>query len=312
MLRLLVIGHPRRQGLSPSISLVRHRCGNVDAAIEIAGAELRGDVFANDASASGVGNRALQSAADFDAYVMIVFRDQQQDAIVDAFASELPGIDHANGILLDLFGLVATISTAICDPLRCSSVASSDSSACFCCASSVPVASVTRAVNAGIGCRPSAATATASVSATPARIAARVRSGRNAFRDGFGGGAAGAGLLKSTLGGRRIASAVDREGGLGLVAEHHRREILREAAHEHVVFLHRRDEAVARHGNAILGAFQLRLQILGTAVGSRRLDDSSSSIPPSGAKSRWIPPSMRRLNRVSAFPLRRTDHRPKA
>src|SRR5262249_24305875 len=61
--------------------------------------------------------------------------------------------------------------------------------------------------------------------------------------------------------GRNRFLVFDREIRLGLVAEHHRSEILREAAHVGVVVLNRRDVAIARDGDAVLGAFELRLQI---------------------------------------------------
>src|SRR5689334_2842925 len=54
---------------------------------------------------------------------------------------------------------------------------------------------------------------------------------------------------------------LDRERRLLLVAEDHRGQVHRELADEHVVFLHRLDEAVARCRDAVLGAFELRLQL---------------------------------------------------
>ena len=66
---------------------------------------------------------------------------------------------------------------------------------------------------------------------------------------------------------RDLLLVLDREVRLRLVAEDHRGEILREAAHERVVVLHRLDVAVARDGDAVLGAFELRLQILEEPVG---------------------------------------------
>ena len=49
--------------------------------------------------------------------------------------------------------------------------------------------------------------------------------------------------------------------GFGLVAEHLRRQVGRELAHRDVVVLHRLDVALARDGDAVLGALELRLQI---------------------------------------------------
>src|SRR5882672_8397614 len=60
---------------------------------------------------------------------------------------------------------------------------------------------------------------------------------------------------------------LDRELRLLLEAEHHRGEVARERAHGDVVLLHRLDEALARDGNAVLGAFELRLQFKEVLVG---------------------------------------------
>jgi hypothetical protein len=54
---------------------------------------------------------------------------------------------------------------------------------------------------------------------------------------------------------------------LHLVAEDLRGHIVREGADHPVVCLHRLHVAVACHGDAVLGAFQLRLQVLEQAVG---------------------------------------------
>ena len=45
--------------------------------------------------------------ADFDAQAAIILRHQQQHAVVLPGTAELPGIDHADRILLDGFGLRA-------------------------------------------------------------------------------------------------------------------------------------------------------------------------------------------------------------
>src|SRR5947209_5085419 len=53
----------------------------------------------------------------------------------------------------------------------------------------------------------------------------------------------------------------DAEARFDLVAEQHRREVDRELADEHVVFLYGLYVAVARDRDAVLGAFELRLQV---------------------------------------------------
>src|SRR5215470_1433004 len=50
---------------------------------------------------------------------------------------------------------------------------------------------------------------------------------------------------------RDFLLVVDREIRLRLVAEHHRRQIVREGADADIVVLHRLDIAVARHGDAV-------------------------------------------------------------
>ena len=73
---------------------------------------------------------------------------------------------------------------------------------------------------------------------------------------------------KSTVGGFAIAFSFSTvKLRLLLVAEHHRGEVGRERAHRDVVLLHRLDVAVARHGDAVLGAFELRLQVAEVRVG---------------------------------------------
>src|SRR5450830_303228 len=56
------------------------------------------------------------------------------------------------------------------------------------------------------------------------------------------------------------------EVGLDAVTENHRGQVAREAARQHVVFLYRLDVAVACHGNAIFGAFELYPQITETLI----------------------------------------------
>src|SRR5687767_12298175 len=165
--------------------------------------------------------------------------------------------------------VVGTISTATWLPLRVSKVASLASIAARWSGVSVLVRSVTRVLSGGTGI--SAATAggrNTSAAANSARSSAiftmdkllpgnRIlvrwaRRGRRSWR-GCGG------LAEVDLG--RLADrllVLDRELRLLLVTQHHRREIGRELPHGHVVLLHGLDEALTRHGYAILRALALR------------------------------------------------------
>ncbi len=77
----------------------------VDAAVIIAALEGRGDVLLDDAIGRRVGQRALEPVADLDAHLAIIERDDQQDAVVHLLAAELPLLDDADRILVDLLGL---------------------------------------------------------------------------------------------------------------------------------------------------------------------------------------------------------------
>ena len=170
-------------------------------------------------------------------------------------------------------------------PLACSKAASLASSALRCAASSVPVWSMTRAVSAGTG---STSCAQASASAAHSQAASSSRSARI-------GGALRQRALTS-MRRRRCRGLVEahrrrradrglvlhREVGLDRVAEDHRRQVGREAARQHVVVVHRLDVAVARHGDAVLGAFELHAQVLEGLVG---LQVRGSARPPPSAGS---------------------------
>src|SRR5688572_5138588 len=134
--------------------------------------------------------------------------------------------------------VLGTISTAICAPLRFSNSRIVCSSALLCCASSVPVRSVTGDLSGGIAI-------CAAATAMKASLLREINFGRS-----------GDGLL-----------VLDRELRPLLVAEDHRREVGREGAHGGVVLLRGLDEAVARHGDAVLGALELRLQLAEVLVG---------------------------------------------
>src|SRR6185436_9574985 len=145
--------------------------------------------------------------------------------------------------------VVRIITTAIWLPFRFSNASSMRSSAAFCSAPSVPVWSTTRAI-AGMA-----------VSAFP--VNGRKANSANArslntllLRAEIDLGRRGDGLL-----------VLDCEVRLRLVAEHHRGEVGRERAHRDVVCLDRLYIAVARYRDAVLGAFELRLQFAEVGVG---------------------------------------------
>src|SRR5437773_4562186 len=151
--------------------------------------------------------------------------------------------------------VVGSISTAIWLPLPRSKSRSRASRVWICGGVSVPVRSVTRALSGG--------TATsARAQAKPARRtpAARRPSQRPRMQ----------GLPLRRRGGlaeidrRRLGDGLfvlDTEARLHRVAEQHRRQVDRELAYEHVVSLYGFYVAVARDGNAVLRALELRLQV---------------------------------------------------
>ena len=76
-----------------------------DAAREVALAKARRDGLVDDAVRDEVRERALEPAADLDAKRAVLHRDEEQRAVVRLLAAELPGIDHADRVLLDRLGL---------------------------------------------------------------------------------------------------------------------------------------------------------------------------------------------------------------
>ncbi len=167
--------------------------------------------------------------------------------------------------------VLGTISTTICGPEACSKAASLASSAARCAASSVPVWSMTRAVSAGTGST-SCAQAVPSGGPQPGgqqqpqrvhRRSALCQLRITSMRRGRCRG-----LVE--VDSRRCADrrlVLHREVGLDRVAEDHRRQVGGEAARQHVEVVHRLDVAVARHGDAVLGAFELHAQVLEGGVG---------------------------------------------
>src|SRR6186713_2304410 len=174
--------------------------------------------------------------------------------------------------------VVGTSSTAIWLPLRCSKAASVCSSVACCWADSVPVKSVTRAFSGGTATSARANAAVNSATASRTRDHASVNASR--VMNLLAVLARRARRYRGLRGRRRRRRAeidlrrarnfffvVDRELRFRLVAENHRRQVLRERAHGHVEFLHRLDIAVARDGDAIFGALELRLQVAEVLVG---------------------------------------------
>src|SRR5512139_2566271 len=162
--------------------------------------------------------------------------------------------------------VVGTISTAIWLPFCASNAASLLSSEATWSALNVAVRSVTRRVSWGT------ATWAQAVSAQSSRRKPDAICARNSR------------LIRRSVAGcgrrcRRGRAEIDRgrpgdgllvfhrEARLGLVAEHHRGEVGGEGTHRDVVCLDRGDVAVARDGDAVLGAFELRLQVAEQAVG---------------------------------------------
>ena len=66
----------------------------------VALAKSRGDMFRDDAVRQQVGDRAFKAVAHFDAHLAIVLGHQQQDAVVNVLAPQLPGAEQLIGIVL--------------------------------------------------------------------------------------------------------------------------------------------------------------------------------------------------------------------
>src|SRR5579859_6914660 len=152
--------------------------------------------------------------------------------------------------------VVGTIRTAIWLPLRCSKLLMRWFSVSMVSLVSVLVRSTTRPLSCGTSTSASAACAKHRRSASRTVLIVFTLIAPSLI-----------GLLRRRrvevhLGrGRDFLLVVDGEVRLLLVAEHHRRQIVREGADADIIVLHRLDVAVARHGDAILGAFELRHQI---------------------------------------------------
>ena len=93
---------------SPSIRpMIRSDAGG-DAAGEIAALEFRRDVLVDDALGGDVGQRAFEAIADLDAQMPVVLGDDQQRAVVDLLAADLPGLRDPDRELLDGLGLASS------------------------------------------------------------------------------------------------------------------------------------------------------------------------------------------------------------
>src|ERR1700722_18641187 len=152
--------------------------------------------------------------------------------------------------------VVGTISTAIWLPLRSSRFFRVSVSAAMSPLDSVPVWSTTRPDSGGTATSAEAANAQHISSATMAALAAFIAAVDPVVEL----------LCRRRIEihlrrGRNFLFVVDREVGLLLVAERHRRQVVRKRADADVIVLHRLDVAVARHRDAVFGAFQLRHQV---------------------------------------------------
>ena len=76
-----------------------------DSAGEVAATELRDDVFLDDPVRGRVGQCALEAVTHLDPHPPILQCDQQDRAVIDAAATDLPGLGDADRVLLDFLGL---------------------------------------------------------------------------------------------------------------------------------------------------------------------------------------------------------------
>src|SRR6185437_4729835 len=162
--------------------------------------------------------------------------------------------------------VLPTISTTSCAPLAFSKATSLASSWSTCCALSVLVRSVT--CRASFGRAASACSRAGNSKAASSRIHDARRRRFISVRRG-GGRRRGAAEVDLGCGGNRLL-VLHAEVRLHGVAEHLRGEVVREGADQAVVLLHRVHVTLARHGDAVLGAFQLCLQVLEKAIGLER------------------------------------------
>jgi hypothetical protein len=97
-------GRPLRLGRRQRLAVDRAQHGvdsRLDPAREVARPEPGYDPLVDDAVGERVGERAFQPVADLDPQRAIILRDEQQGAVVDPLAPELPRAGHADPVLLD-------------------------------------------------------------------------------------------------------------------------------------------------------------------------------------------------------------------
>ena len=258
----------------------------------------------DDAVGDRVGQRAFEAAADLDAHLAVFDGDQQQRAVIDLAAAELPLLDDADRVLLDLLGLRGRhdqhrhlAALRLLERARASPRAPTTWSGV-----NVPVRSVTRAVELRNRrralLRRSAGTTLAATASSERRQSSEMRRRRRRSRRRIAGdhavsprrapcgtrreehlswsrvqasasGAGGAvGAVKSTVGGFAIAASFSTvKFGFTLYPNTMAVRLAGNLRHRGVELLHRLDVAVARHGDAVLGAFELRLQVAEILVG---------------------------------------------
>ena len=83
-----------------------------NAAGEIPAPEFRRDDLVDDALGGDVGQRAFEAVADLDAQLAVVLGDDQQRAVVDLLAPDLPGFGDPDRILLDRLRLRSSARSA--------------------------------------------------------------------------------------------------------------------------------------------------------------------------------------------------------
>jgi hypothetical protein len=80
-------------------------CSGSYAASNVTSLEAWHDLLANDAGRTQIGQCPLEAVTDLDPELPLLERDQQEDAVVRAFAAELPGGRDAMGVLLKRLSL---------------------------------------------------------------------------------------------------------------------------------------------------------------------------------------------------------------
>ena len=264
----------------------------IDAGGELALREQRRDGLADDAPRRDVGEHAFEAVADFDAHALVVLGDDEDRAVVLALLADLPRVGDADAVVVDRFrrGGRHDQHHELIGRARFPRSAAWRRAPAARPRTSVSVRSVTWPLSGGTGRRPSLLVS--HVAAHGDRRQDNGHRGRRQTdqysRDGHGAQPyaprsvssspaqawapappAAPGLLGEVDRRRRADRllVVDREVGLDVHLEQHRRQVGRERTHGGVELLHRLDVAVARDGDAVLGAFELRLQVAEVLVG---------------------------------------------